>query len=432
MATINGTNGNNNISGTALADRIDGKRGNDTILAGDGADTIFGGDDNDLITGGFGNDQIDGGTGTDTAIFLGNAGAPSNRGVFVNLTNGTATGGDGTDTLVSIENVVASNFDDFITGSSGANRLTGNDGSDTFYATPGADTILGGNGLDAIRFSGMGAVTANIAAGSYSFAGGSGQFSGIELLFGGSNGDSLSGDGIANRLDGMAGNDTLRGGAGNDELWGGSGSDRLIGDGGNDTLNGNYSMFDGYGDNAADVFVVATNSGTVRIGDFKLGVDKLDLSHFGFNANGLSSYWTGSAVQSGFDTVMTLSGQNGESVSIILQGVVEGHKLALGDMIGGSGSLIAPPPTYPINGGNGVADIFVIDPQNGDVTINGFENGLDRMDISGFIHNGWGGHLASAPDGSAILEFYGPNNAHFSVSLPGHSTALIDPSDYIL
>ena len=125
----------------------------------------------------------------------------------------------------------------------------------------------------------------------------------------------------------------------------------------------------------------------------------------------MSSYWTGSAVQSGFDTVMTLRGQNGESVSIVLQGVVEGHKLALGDMIGGSGSLIAPPPTYPING---------------------FENDLDRMDISGFIQNGWGGHLASAPDGSAILEFYGPNSAHFSVSLPGHSTALIDPSDYIL
>lgn len=427
MANINGTNGANNINGTALADRIDAKGGHDTISAGAGNDTIYGGNGNDLISGGTGNDLIDGGAGIDTASYAGAAGA-----VTVNLGTGAASGADGIDTLVSIENVTGSNWADLITGSAGANFLSGGGGSDTFFVSGGIDTIDGGLGNDAIDFAGAANVTASLAAGTYGHAGGSGSFTGIEHLIGGANGDMLTGNAGANKLDGKGGADTMAGGQGDDQLWGGGGSDRLVADGGNDYLVGDYAMFDGFVDNAADTFVIATSAGHVTVSDFNLGVDKLDLTHFGFDQNGNSPYWSGSAAQQGFDTVLTLSGQNGETVTITLQGVVEGHLLTTADMIGGSASLIAPPPVYPVNGGNGLADTFVIDPNNGNVVIDHFENGLDLLDISGFVNNGWGGFLSNLPDGSAVLEFTDGQGHDFTVTLPGFHYAYVDASDFIV
>ena len=44
---------------------------------------------------------------------------------------------------------------------------------------------------------------------------------GIERLIGSSSNDTLTGDGLANRIDGGAGDDTIDGGAGNDILIGG-------------------------------------------------------------------------------------------------------------------------------------------------------------------------------------------------------------------
>ena len=427
MANINGTNGANNLNGTANADRIDAKGGHDTVTAGAGNDTIYGGNGNDLINGGTGNDLIDGGTGIDTASYATASGA-----VTINLGAGTASGADGIDTLISIENVIGSSWIDNITGSAGANFLSGGGGSDVFFVSGGVDTIDGGTGNDAIDFAGASGVSASLASGTYSFTGGSGSMTSVEHLIGGGNADVLSGDAGANKLDGKGGADTMAGGQGADSLWGGGGSDRLVADGGNDYLVGDYGMFEAPVDNAADTFVIATSSGQITVADFNPGVDKLDLTHFGFGTNGQSAYWTGSAVQSGFDTVLTLNGQNGEVVSITLQGVVEGHLLTTGDMIGGSASLIPPPPTYPINGGNGLADTFVIDPNNGNVVISNFENGLDLLDVSGFINNGWGGYLSNLPDGSAVLEFTDGLGNDFTVTLPGFHYAYVDASDFIM
>jgi hypothetical protein len=61
--TINGTNGNDLIIGSAGADDITGRQGRDCILGGGGNDTINGNQGDDVILGGPDDDDIDGGAG---------------------------------------------------------------------------------------------------------------------------------------------------------------------------------------------------------------------------------------------------------------------------------------------------------------------------------------------------------------------------------
>ena len=76
--SLQGTDGNDNISGTAYDDTITGDNGNDIISGGSGIDIINGGkgfdtingdDGADIITGGTGNDVLNGGAGADTYIW---------------------------------------------------------------------------------------------------------------------------------------------------------------------------------------------------------------------------------------------------------------------------------------------------------------------------------------------------------------------------
>ena len=440
MANFNGNGQNNTINGTSVADTIYAKGGNDVVNAGagndyvdggdggdgddilnggDGADQLIGGDGSDRLNGGSGDDILNGGTGIDMADYAGGAA------VRVDLTNGVATG-QGTDTLSNIENVWGSDFGDTLKGNALANQLYGNAGNDTFTATLGIDLINGGAGLDSLIFTGSNAVTANLATGVYFFdAQNRGTITGVEQLFGGSFNDTLTGDGGDNRLDGGAGDDVLAGGGGNDNLWGAAGVDRLIADGGDDTLAGDWS-WDGNRSPGVDYFEIRTNAHIATITDFKLGVDKLDLTAFAF---GTSSYWTGASVQAGSKTVMTLTGQGGEVVKINLDGVTQGQLMTVNDMIGGTASLIAPAPTYPMNGGNGVADIFVLSPTTGSQSITGFENGLDRFDISAL--SGWGGGLHTNSNSDAVLHFVnGAQVVEFTIV--GMPYYLIDASDYIM
>ena len=88
--------------------------------------------------------------------------------LIVSLVTGLATGGAGTDTLSTIEDLIGSNFNDTLTGNSGANRLTGGAGNDTLTGGTGADIFAfsnaGGsdvvmdfrNGTDKLSISGFG------------------------------------------------------------------------------------------------------------------------------------------------------------------------------------------------------------------------------------------------------------------------------------
>jgi predicted nucleic-acid-binding Zn-ribbon protein len=70
---INGTGGNDLLTGTANADVLNGLAGNDTLDGGAGSDRLLGGDGNDTLVYDSSDVLIDGGAGTDTLLFKANA-----------------------------------------------------------------------------------------------------------------------------------------------------------------------------------------------------------------------------------------------------------------------------------------------------------------------------------------------------------------------
>ena len=68
----------------------------------------------------------------------------------------------------------------------------------------------------------------------------------------------------------------------NDLLFGGWGEDRLVGGWGADTLDGARGADSLHGGRGADIFVFGPGDGADRIRDFEDGIDKVDLTGFGF------------------------------------------------------------------------------------------------------------------------------------------------------
>ena len=95
-------------------------------------------------------------------------------------------------------------------------------------------------------------------------------------------GDLILGTQFDDTVAGGTGRDVIDGGAGDDRLSGRPGSDTLAGGEGKDVLNGGASNDVLSGGAGRDVFVFAASSGSDRIEDFELGLDKLNLRSFHF------------------------------------------------------------------------------------------------------------------------------------------------------
>jgi len=105
----------------------------------------------------------------------------------------------------------------------------------------------------------------------------------IENAVSGDGNDTLLGNGLANELHGMRGNDSLFGDAGSDVLFGGWGDDRLDGGSGADVLRGEQGNDTYIVDNRGDVVIEDPNQGTDTVYaaiDYTLGshVEKLYLT----------------------------------------------------------------------------------------------------------------------------------------------------------
>ena len=186
---VEGTEGKDNIHGSAKSELILGKGGNDKINGSSGDDCIVGGDGDDKIDGGSGNDVILGGNGNDQ--------------IDASAGNDTIYGGDGND------KIDASSGDDLIYGGAGNDKIDAGAGNDIVYGGDGEDIIDGETGND--------------------------------KLYGENGNDSINGGAGNDELYGGEGNDNLHGGVGNDFLDGGGGTDTLYGDNGNNTcINGEY------------------------------------------------------------------------------------------------------------------------------------------------------------------------------------------------
>ena len=103
-STIDGTSGNDNLTGGTGTSTLTGQDGDDTLIGGTGTSTIAGGTGNDSLTGGSGSNSLTGGIGNDTL-----------RG---------GTGGNNFD---------GGEGDDYLVGGTGSNSLTGGSGADTFF-----------------------------------------------------------------------------------------------------------------------------------------------------------------------------------------------------------------------------------------------------------------------------------------------------------
>ena len=141
--TLTGTNGDDIIMAGPGNNILNGGDGNDVLTAGTGNNQMHGGNGNDLLFSGIGNDLLDGGAGLDTVSY-----AHATAGVTVNLglATGQITGGAGTDTLMALENLVGSNFNDFLTGNGNNNLISGGLGNDTLKGEGGDDILIGGLG----------------------------------------------------------------------------------------------------------------------------------------------------------------------------------------------------------------------------------------------------------------------------------------------
>jgi Ca2+-binding RTX toxin-like protein len=301
LATINGTNnnderygteGNDTIHGLGGHDLIVGYGGNDTLAGDDGGDWLDGGAGDDWLMGGSGFDYLDGGAGWDLADFSNYKNPHYN--VVVNLATGFATVSDSTsssvDRLVGIEGAIGTSGHDVFYGNDGANEFYGGEGDDYFTGGGGADYLYGGWGFrdQAIYKDSAVGVTVNLATGvGFGGTAEGDVLAAIEDLAGSEHADTLIGNDGINWLFGRGGNDLMKGGGGADRLAGDGGDDTLKGGGGADVLNG-HSGIDtaSYYGSSAGVFVsLITNTAAYgdAEGDTFANIENLTGSIYGDN-----------------------------------------------------------------------------------------------------------------------------------------------------
>ncbi len=365
-------NGIETILGTVFADTIIGNTLTvaELLSGGAGNDSISGLAGDDTLRGGLGNDTLNGGDGNDFVSF-----SDATAGVSVNLGTSAVSGGAGVDVISNFEHIIGSSFGDTLFGNSGANIINGLGGNDLI--TAGAnDTIDGGAGNDTLQaFSVTGfasyasataSVTVNMLAGTATGGGGNDELISLAGVFGSGFNDQITGDALANRLEGAGGNDRLIGGNGADSLFGGDGNDTLVGsgtgaaanaadslDGGNGTLD----LVDYLGAVAGVTLSLATGRATISgLVDTLVGVEWAYGTNFqdtlvGDGGNNRLDGWAGNDFVRGENGNDTLYGDNGDDV-------VEG---GAGDdnMFGGANNDIATydnaPGAVSVNLGTGLA-----------------------------------------------------------------------------
>jgi Ca2+-binding RTX toxin-like protein len=242
---------------------IDGPQGH--VLEGDAlVNVLVGTGGDDYVEGKGLADVLSGGAGVDTLGYV-----SSNAGVNVDLTPNLlglvtlASGGHATGDIITadFENLIGSNFNDTLKGTSGANTIAGLAGNDSIYGRDGNDILIGGAGADYLD-GGNGfdiADYSSSAAGIHLVADASGHWTGIggdaqgDTLVGieeiiGTHGDDIIDDSAATTpvfIDGGGGNDTEYGGSGNDIFIIEPGTSHDFGGAGDDTFILNDHTFDG-------------------------------------------------------------------------------------------------------------------------------------------------------------------------------------------
>lgn len=155
---------------------------------------------------------------------------------------------------------------------------TGGSGSDYFIGNTLNNIIDGRDGSDSITYA-TSQYAVRIDLLNWIAVGDGGDFLvSIENAAGSSHDDLLRGSRDENVVTGGYGDDKIAGDAGNDDVRGGAGRDQLSGGQGDDTVNGGTENDTLYGGAGADIFKFDPAFGNDTIADFRVGVDKIDLS----------------------------------------------------------------------------------------------------------------------------------------------------------
>lgn len=281
------------------SERIRALDGNDAILAGGGDDTVEGGLGVDTLDGQAGADQLAGGEGDDRIVgglgdksLAGDGGGDVGVLDFSGAQNGVVFWlSENLKGPTEVAGVQISGFErveftggagaDYIMGGVQADILRGAGGNDTLVdgGGSGADAMSGGAGDDLYQIhsaastvqeaAGEGVDTVQTSLSTYTLGA---QVENLEAIIG-SGARHFTGNGLANKITGGAGNDTLTGGGGDDTLIGGGGADVLRGGSGSDVL---------FGGAGKDRFVFDSIDGDV-IRDWEAGekIDVLALEAYG-------------------------------------------------------------------------------------------------------------------------------------------------------
>lgn len=160
--------------------------------------------------------------------------------------------------------------------------FNGNAGKDVFDFSVNRDpivTIWDGGGNDTLNLSGFNtSQIIRLAAGSYSSVGYMTNNLGIafgcqiENATGGRGSDKILGNGMANCLRGLAGNDKIVGGGGNDKLHGDAGNDALYGGAGADIVHGGAGSDTAYLTADRSDCRIARLAGYIQVTDLATGV----------------------------------------------------------------------------------------------------------------------------------------------------------------
>ncbi len=304
-------NGDDDVTGSNVANLLDASGGNDTLLGHDGEDTLFGGEGNDNLNGGGQSDAIYGGEGED--LLYGGSGADY---LEAGADDDIVFGGSGGDTIWSDryswtnpndygddyvfagngnDNVSSSGGNDYVDGGSGNDTVSAGLGNDTVRGGHGVDDLNGGSGIDEVDFSDISAdwhIDLLNETASFAGQGGADEIVNFEQVRNGGGDDTVNGG---------HGAETFRAGSGNDVVDGRAGDDVILGEGGHDNLKG------GTGD---DIISGGSGTDTATYNGASSGVI-VDLA---FNGLGQNTFGAGQ------DTLISIERLEGSGHGDILSG----------------------------------------------------------------------------------------------------------------
>ena len=265
------------------------------------------------------------------------------------------------DTRSLIENAIGGSGNDTIHGNTTTNRLEGGAGNDTLYGYEGGDVLVGGTGNDTLYATDA-------------------TMNGDDTLNGPNGFNDLWGWDGDDKLYGSQGVDRLVGGVGDDELRGGDGDDWIYADGDDSVIDGGAG-FD-------RLFITTTTAYTLDVTAAKVEVvfggdedDTFDATGANYTvyligARGNDTLTGGNAVDVllGYDDQDVLNGGGSRDW---LYGGLGGDRLngGAGDdfLIGGDGS----------GSPDGAVDCYIFDDDWGEDRIYEFDDGLDKIDMTG-------------------------------------------------